>query len=160
MGDYYHDYLSKDMAEWGFDALMDTIRACQKGTAHNKRIGFDNDNVIWMIKLWTKTSVLRLGYRQEEWVYYRFKREGSKLAAKQKRSDVLWYALSVFQLNPENLDYYHRAREAMLNFVWDYHWRISDVDQNTDFISKINLMVSAGLEGLANDAFFPAESHA
>jgi hypothetical protein len=159
MGDYYHDYLNKDLAESGLDALMDAIRASQKGTA-SRRAGFDNDSVVWMIKLWTKTTALRLGLRQEEWIYYRFKREASKLAAKQKRSDVLWSALSVFQLNLGNLDYYHRAREAMFNFVWDYHWRISDVDQNTDFMSKINLMLSAGLEGLANDAFFPAESQA
>jgi len=160
MGDYYHDYLSDDMAAFGLDALTDGIRACQKGTAHNKKIGFDNDNVIWMIKLWSKTATLRLGYLQEDWILYRFKREPAKLAANQKRSDVLWSALVDFQYNLRNLDHYHRSRQAMLNFVWDYHRRISDVDQDTDFMSKINLMISAGLEGLAKDAFFPAESHA
>jgi hypothetical protein len=160
MGDYYHDYLSDDMASFGLDALTDGIRACQRGLAHNKKIGFDNDDVMWMIKLWSKTATLRLGYLQEDWIYYRFKREPAKLAGKQKRSDVLWNALVDFQNNVHNLDNYHRARQAMLNFVWDFHRRITDVDQETDFMSQVNLMISAGLEGLTKDAFFPAESHA
>ncbi|HKV77573.1 MAG TPA: hypothetical protein VJP02_05510 [Candidatus Sulfotelmatobacter sp.] len=159
MADYYHDYISKDMADFTLDALMDTIRASQKGRAHHERRGFDNDAVIRMIKLWKKASVLRLGYLEDDWIFYRFKREPAKLAANRKRSDVLWYALSDFQLNVENRDYYHRARQAMLDFVWDYHSKITDVDQNTDFISKVNLMISAGLAGLANEAYFPAESH-
>ena len=161
MGDDYRMYWNSEIANHTLDALTDTIRASQRGTAHNKRRGFDNDDVIRMIKLWTKATVIRLGLSQEvDWVYYRFKREPAKLAANQKRSDVLWSALVDFQYNLRNLDHYHRSRQAMLNFVWDYHRRITDVDQDTDFMSKINLMISAGLEGLAKDAFFPAESHA
>jgi hypothetical protein len=93
MGDDYRMYWNLEIANHTLDALTDTIRASQRGTAHNKRRGFDNDDVIRMIKLWTKATVIRLGLSQEvDWVYYRFKREPAKLAGKQKRSDVLWNA--------------------------------------------------------------------
>jgi hypothetical protein len=54
-------------------------------------------------------------------------------------------------MNVENLDSKRRAQEALLNFVWDYHSRITDVDQGTDFISKVNLMISAGMDKLATE---------
>jgi hypothetical protein len=152
MGDDYRMYWNSEIANHTLDALTDTIRASQRGTAHNKRRGFDNDDVIRMIKLWTKATVIRLGLSQEvDWVYYRFKREPAKLVGKQKRSDVLWNAVADFQMNVENLDSKRRAQEALLNFVWDYHSRITDVDQGTDFISKVNLMISAGMDKLATE---------
>lgn len=151
MGDDYRMYWNRDIADLTLDALLDTMRASQRGTAHNKHRGFDNEDVIRMIKLWKKATVIRLGLPEEDWIFYRFKREPSNLAGKQKRSDVLWNAVSDFQMNVENLDSYRRSSETMRNFVWDYHSKITDVNQETDFVSQVNMMISAGLEKLATE---------
>ena len=156
MGDNYtyedlKMYWNWDIAKTTLDALSDKIRACQRGSAHNRRRGFDNDDVILMIKLWKKATEVRMGYTPGDWVYYRFKHEPAKLAGNQKRSDVLWNAVVDFEVNLDNRDLYRRASEAMLNFVWDFHRKITDVDQDTDFISKLNMVISAGLTGLANE---------
>ena len=157
MGDY-SEYKSVDMAVFTLEALIRKIRACQDGSVHNKRPGFDNDDVIWMIKVWSKATLVRLGLSGSDWIYYRFKREPAKLAGKQKRSDVLWMALADFKVSLQNQDQYRRSREAMLNFVWDFHRRISDVDQSTDFVTQVNQLISGGVDALVKEAYFPAES--
>lgn len=152
-------YRDKDIASDTLEALENTIITCQKGIARDGHRGFNNDDVIFMIKAWKKATEVRMGYSTDDWIMYRFKREPAKLAGNTKRSDVLWYSVSNFRGNMENRDYYDRARDAMLNFVWDYHRKITDVDQITDFVAKLNMTIAAGLSGLVQEALIPFESH-
>ena len=158
-GDDYGYLVDKDKADETLDALEDVIRGCQPGQkglgAHQ---GFHNDDVILMIKLWEKAIVVRLGRDNKDWVYYVMKRDPPKLSDKRKRSDVLWDAIESFrQFHMENQDAYRQVQDAMRNFVWEYRSALTDVNDSTQFVSKVQMLISAGKKGLAEEALLPSE---
>jgi hypothetical protein len=100
--------------------------------------GFNNDNVIWLIKAWTKV-VINLGLTNELRGYWVFKREPPKIAG--KRSMALMRALDDYSTVLESSktttgDFYIRARDAMVNFVWDYRKQLSG-NLETDFVHRV-----------------------
>lgn len=106
-------------------AELDEMTTFLKGRIDAK--GFNNDHVIWLIKAWTKV-VYNLGLANELQRYWVMKRPPSKLAS--KRSMALMRALEDYATVLENSktvsgDYYTWARDAMLNFVWEYRQNIS-----------------------------------
>jgi hypothetical protein len=156
----FESYTNKNLADKTLDALEGTIRGCQPGrNGPGDHQGFHPDDVILMIKLWMKATEIRMGYTGGDWVYYQFKRKPPKLVGPKKRSDVLWDTIENFRNNPENQDYFRSARDAMLNFVWDYRWHLTDVNDTTDFVHKLNRTISGGLQGLANEALLPDEQN-
>ena len=158
MGDY--GYLrDKDMAKKTLDLLEDTIIGCQpRKSGPGLHQGFHNDDVILMIKLWEKAIVVRLGRDNKDWVYYVMKRDPPKLTDKRKRSDVLWDAIESFrQFHMENQDAYRQVQDAMRNFVWEYRSALTDVNDSTQFVSKVQMLISAGKKGLAEEALLPSE---
>jgi|HubBroStandDraft_2_1064218.scaffolds.fasta_scaffold252570_1 hypothetical protein len=157
MGDY--GYLrDKDMAKKTLDLLEDTIIGCQpRKSGPGLHQGFHNDDVILMIKLWEKAIILRLGFSDRDWAVYTSNREPPKLAAGQKRSEVLLRAIDVFTHNLDNLDWYHQAQQAMLNFVLEYRMDLTDVNDRTDFVTTLSRVVKAGPQGLADEPLLDEE---
>jgi len=152
MGDDYRMYWNLEIANHTLDALTDTIRASQRGTAHNKRRGFDNDDVIRMIKLVDQGDRDQVGAQPRSRLgLLPLQTRASETCREAKALRRAVECVADFQMNVENLDSKRRAQEALLNFAWDYHSRITDVDQGTDFISKVNLMISAGMDKLATE---------
>ncbi|HKV77078.1 MAG TPA: hypothetical protein VJP02_02990 [Candidatus Sulfotelmatobacter sp.] len=119
---------------------------------------FDNNQVIWLIKAWSKVNLLS-GLNVDSWGYWLFKWDPSKLVGKEKRSQVLRRALVDYlrTLKPgnESGDYYRRAERALLDFVFDYRQHIvGDVNRNTDFVHQLQRLLSAGRKGLMETAVF------
>jgi hypothetical protein len=84
MGDY-DKYLAKKTLE----LLEDTIIGCQPGkSGPGAHEGFENEDVILMIKLWEKAVILRLGFSDRDWAVYTSNHEPPKLAKGQKRSEA------------------------------------------------------------------------
>lgn len=157
LGDY--TYLrDKDLAKKTLDLLEDTIIGCQPGkSGPGLHQGFHNSDVILMIKLWEKAIILRLGFSDRDWAVYTSNREPPKLAAGQKRSQVLLNAIDVFTHNLDNTDWYHQAQQAMLNFVLEYNRSLTDVNDRTDFVTTLGRVVKAGLQGLADEPLLDEE---
>jgi len=153
MGDY-DKYLAKKTLE----LLEDTIIGCQpEKSGPGAHEGFENEDVILMIKLWEKAIILRLGFSDRDWAVYTSNHEPPKLAKGQKRSEVLLKAIDVFTHNLDNTDWYHQAQQAMFNFVLEYRRGLRDVNTRTDFVTKISRVVQAGPQGLADEAFLDDE---
>ncbi len=122
-----------DVASAELDEMTDYLAACMN--RHN----FTNDDVIWLIKAWTKV-ILNLGLTNELKAYWIMKREPQKMTG--KRSAALQRALDDYETILEHSkntsgDTYYRARDAMLNFVWDYRQRISGA-QEQDFVHRLH----------------------
>ena len=137
-----------DVAQMALGELIDDLEGSMKGG------GFDNAAVIDLIEKWTLVNLFA-GLSLRSWPYWVMKRVPPQLAAGQKRSKVLLRALEDYQntLGPgrESGDYWLRADDAMMNFVWDYRQHIlDDVDKETDFHHKISQMMSAGAEALVD----------
>jgi hypothetical protein len=152
MGDY-KEYKDLDLALQDLDELIDTLDAYMK-----QRGGFDNDSVIYLIKAWSKVNILS-GFSLESLPYWRMKRIPPKLVGKLKRSQVLSRTLDDYrnslQHGNQPIDYFRLADEAMRNFVWDYRQHIADnVNLETEFAHKINLLISEGRNGLMKDEVF------
>lgn len=123
-----------------------------------RNANFDNDQVVWLIKAWSKVNLLS-GLNVDSWGYWLFKWNPPKLVGKEKRSQVLRRALVDYlrTLKPgnESGDYYRRAERALLDFVFDYHQRIvGDVNANTDFVHQLQQLLSAGRKGLMETTVF------
>lgn len=115
--------------------------------------GFENDDVIWLIKAWTKV-VINLGLLNELRPYWVMKRVPPKIGG--RRSEVLMRALDDYGSILEKTksptgDFYVRAREAMVNFVWEYRLRISG-ETEQDFVHQIQKIVA-----MSNDALMKEE---
>jgi len=145
-------YKNLALALTDLDELIDTL------DGYIKRSGFDNDGVMYLIKGWAKVNILS-GLNLDSLPYWRMKRTPPALVGKLKRSQVLSRSLDDYRntLGPgtESGDYFRRADEAMLNFVWDYRLHIADdVNQETDFAHKINALIAEGRDGLMKDEVF------
>jgi hypothetical protein len=162
MGDDYGYLVDKDKADETLDALEDTIRSCQPGrNGPGDHQGFHIADVILMIKLWEKAIIVRLGKDNKDWFYYTMNMEPPKLPDKRKRSDVLWEAIERYrQLHLENQDAFNQAQQAMRNFVWEYRRGLTDVNDSSEFVKEVHLLISAGKKGLAGEALLPSEQHA
>jgi hypothetical protein len=162
MGDDYGYLVNKDLADKTLDELEDVIRGCQPGkNGPGDHQGFQTDDVIFMIKLWEKATLIRLGMDSKEWFYYKMNLEPPKAPDKKKRSDVLWDAIERFrQLHLENMDAYRHAEEAMRYFVWEYRRGLTDLNDSVEFVHKVQLVISAGKKGLAEEPLLPFEKAA
>lgn len=157
MGDY--KYLKdKDVAKRTLELLEDKITGCLPGkTGPGLHQGFHNEDVILMIKLWEKAIILRLGFSDRDWAIYTSNGAPPKLAAGQKRSQVLLRAIDVFTHNLDNTDWYHQAQQAMFNFVLEYRRDLTDVNDRTDFETTLSRVVKAGPQGLADEPLLDEE---
>jgi hypothetical protein len=131
------DYTNIAGATEDLDELIDVLEA------DIKKGGFENDDVIWMIKVWTKVTILA-GLTNTLKAYWAMKRAPSKIAG--KRSQALLRALEDYSKALENSntksgDFFHRANDAMLNFVWDYRQHISG-KQEADFVHQIQVFMT------------------
>jgi hypothetical protein len=138
-----------DVAAMGLEEMIDGLESSIT------RGGFDNDSVVGLIKFWTVVN-LYCGLTLRSWGYWRMKRVPPALAKGQKRSKELLRALESYQntLGPgrESGDYWVRADDALMNFVFDYRLHIEDdVDKETDFLHQINQMMSAGPDALVEN---------
>jgi hypothetical protein len=121
------------------DELIDALQADIKSG------GFDNDSVMWLIKAWTKVVVLARGggYHKKASAYFIMKREPPKIPG--KRSAELLRALEAFsnllEKGVTEGDFFNRADQAMLNFVWDYRQHLTG-KQETDFVHKLTKWMS------------------
>jgi hypothetical protein len=136
------DYTRFDMATADLDQLIDIVKAdIDKGS-------FNNNDVIVIIEGWM-TVILRLGLDRDVKFYKAYwimKRTPPKMAAGEKRSKLLLRALEDYSGVLENSqtidgDFYARARDAMLNFVWEYRAH-SGGDQETDFVHQLHRFVN------------------
>jgi hypothetical protein len=41
--------------------------------------------------------------------------------------------------------------------VWEYRSALTDVNDSTQFVSKVQMLISAGKKGLAEEALLPSE---
>jgi len=148
----FANYKNLDLAVADLDEMIDTLDGFMK------RGGFDNDCVIYLIKAWSKVNILS-GLNLESFAYWRMKRLPPPLHGKQKRSQLLSRALDDYRntLKPgaESGDYFRRADEAMLNFVWDYRQHIADdVNRETGFVGEINKIMTEGRNGIMKEEVF------
>jgi hypothetical protein len=150
-GDYI-SYKNLDLAVEDLGEMIDTL------DGYIKRGGIDNNGVIYLIKAWSKVNILS-GLNLDSAPYWRMKRLPPPLTGKLKRSQVLSRALDDYRntLRPgaESGDYFRRADEAMLNFVWDYRQHITDdVNRETVFVHEINRIVNEGRNGIMKEEVF------
>ena len=92
--------------------------------------GFDNNSVMWLIKAWTKVGILTHGpnFHRQASAYYVMNRAPNPSPG--KRSHVLLSALEAFEtiLDRDGTtegDFFHRADQAMLDFVWEYRQKVA-----------------------------------
>ena len=105
---------------------------------HIRNANFDNDQVVWLIKAWSKVKPV-VGAKRGRLGILAIQVGPSKTCREEKRSQVLRRALVDYlrTLKPgnESGDYYRRAERALLDFVFDYRQHIvGDVNGNTDFV--------------------------
>lgn len=136
-----------DVATAELDEMTEYLAGCMK--RHN----FTNDDVIFLIKAWTKV-ILHLGLTNELKGYWIMNREPQKIGG--KRSAALQRALDDYETILENSkntsgDSYYRARDAMLNFVWDYRQHISGA-QEQDFVHRLHGIMTTRDADLVNEA--------
>lgn len=155
MGDDVDEYLKdKDLyrAKEDIGEMIDQIEGCLK------RGGFDNDDVIYLIKMWAKANV-RAGLTLIDWRNWSFSRDTPEPPANTKRSQWLLRRLELYKgaLRPgdESQQLYYDSREALLNFVWDYNLRIrGDVNRFNDFQHKLVQLMTLGSHGLMEEDIY------
>ena len=159
-------YKDRDLAIEDLGFLIDSIETAMNGRARkDHKKGFDNRQVLFMIKAWTKICIRTEISGDTGWHTWLSKREPSNLTGThQKRSEVLVLALEhyqrVLEANGDTTSYYHRAADAMMNFVWDYRQHIvDDVDLDTAFVNSITPLMSMGVDQFMEDPVFPSEAH-
>lgn len=142
------DYKNIDVAIEDLDELIEVLEA------DIKQGGFDNDGVIWMIKVWTKVTILAGINNNNIKAFWIMKRAPSKITG--KRSQVLLRALedySNFLEKPgtRSGDFFTRVNDAMLNFVWDYRQHLSS-KQEMDFVNQLHRFIGLKTEQLMQEA--------
>jgi len=155
MGDDVEEYLQNkdlDMAKEDLGEMIDQIEGCIK------RGGFDNEDVLYLIKMWSKANV-RAGLTLLDWRYWRFARDVAQPPGKTKRSQWLLRRLELYQgvLKPgdESHQLYYDSREALLNFVWEYNLYIhDDANQVNDFRHKLDQLAALGSRGLVDEDIY------
>ena len=91
-----------------------------------------------MIKAWTKISIRAEVSGDTSWYTWLSRREPSSLAGTHlKRSETPgpWRSSTIQSALETDMDvssYYHRAADALMNFVWDYRQHISVDDPDLD----------------------------
>jgi hypothetical protein len=145
------DYTNIGVASEDLDELIEVLKA------DIKTGGFHNDDVIWMIKVWTKVTILA-GLNNDLRGYWIMKRPPTKVAG--KRSQLLVRTLEDYSnmleksANDPTLrsgDSYHWARDAMLNFVWDYRQHLSS-SQEMDFVHQLQVFTALSTDQLMQEA--------
>jgi hypothetical protein len=149
------DYKNIDVAVLDLDELIERL------DYFIKKGGFDNDAVVWLIKVWTKV-VIRLGNTTGLSAYWVMKRTPSKIAT--KRSLELDHALDAYSHvvgdpNTRFGDFFRRVNDAMLNFVWDYRQHISG-QQETDFVHKVQNFMGLSVDKLMQEMIFKMDQSA
>jgi hypothetical protein len=159
-------YKDRAVAIEDLDFLIESIQTAMNGRARkDRKKGFDNRQVLFMIKAWTKISIRAEVSGDTSWYTWLSRREPSSLAGTHlKRSETLVLALQHYQSALEtDMDvssYYHRAADALMNFVWDYRQHIvDDPDLDSQFVNNITPLMSKGLDQLMEDPVFPSEQH-
>lgn len=159
-------YKDKDTAIEDLEFLIGSIQTAMSGRARkDRKKGFDNRQVLFMIKAWTKICIRTEISGDTGWHTWLSKREPSSLAGTHlKRSQALVLALENYQraleANGDTTSYYHRAADAMMNFVWDYRQHIlDDVDRDSEFVNSITPLMSKGTDQFMDDPIFPGEAH-
>lgn len=146
------NYTNLTAATEDLDELIEVLQA------DIKKGGFDNDGVIWMIEVWTKVTILA-GLTDTLKAYWAMKRTPSKIV--DKRSLVLLHALEDYSKalehsNAKSGDFFHRANDAMLNFVWDYRQHLSG-KQETDFVHQIQVFMALSTDKFMKEALTKME---
>jgi len=155
MGDDVDEYLKNkdlDAAKDDLGEMIDQIEGCFK------RGGFDNDDVLYLIKMWSKANV-RAGLTLIDWRYWSFSREMPAPPAHTSRSQWLLRMLELYQnvLKPgdESHQLYYDSREALINFVWSYNLHIhDDVNRSNDFRHKLDQLAALGSRGLMDEDIY------
>jgi hypothetical protein len=157
-------YKDRSIAIQDLDFLIDSIETATSGRARkDRKKGFDNRQILFMIMAWTKITIRAEISGDTGWYTWLSKREPSSLAGTHlKRSEALVLALQHYQSALESdsdvSSYYHRAADAMMNFVWDYRQHIiDDVDRDTEYVNSITPMMSKGLDQFMEIPVFPSE---
>jgi len=137
------NYTNLTGAAEDLDELIDVLEADMK------KGGFENDDVIWLIEVWTKVTILA-GLTDTLKAYWAMKRTPSRIVG--KRSLVLLHALEDYSKALEHSstksgDFFHRANDAMLNFVWDYRQHISGKVE-TEFVHRIQVFMALSTDKL------------
>jgi len=157
------EYKDMGIAIQDLDFMIDSIQTAMNGKFRkDRKKGFDNRQVIFMIKAWYKVQIRSEIGGGTPPAYWFSRNEPAKLVGSQKRSEVLVRALEDYQRTLERdgdrSSYYYRANDAMLNFVWDYHQHIvDDVDRETEFINSVKQAMFRSLDNFMKDAIFPGE---
>ena len=144
------DYTNIDVANEDLDELIEGIQA------HIKTGGFDNDFVIWMIKVWTRVTILA-GLNNDLRGYWIMKRPPTPVAGKRSLSLVrtLENYSSMLEKSGNNPslrsgDAYYWARDGMLNFVWDYRQHLSS-SQEMDFVHRLQVYTTLNTDQLMQE---------
>ena len=121
MADQHNTELASAILDELTDRLNGDIRA---------GMGFDNNSVMWLIKAWTKVGILTHGpgFHRQASAYYVMKREPAP--AHGKRSHTLLSALEAYENVVEQNgitdgDFFRRADQALLDFVWEYRKQVT-----------------------------------
>jgi hypothetical protein len=142
------NYKNIDIATEDLDELIDQLET------NIKNGGFNNDNVIWLIKAWTKVITLA-GLTNELRGYWIMNRPPTAVGG--KRSQVLLRALeaysSLLEKGVTSGDFYTRARDSMLNFVWDYRHHISG-KQEMDFVHQLQRLTAMNTDQSMQEKVF------
>lgn len=134
-----------------------------------KHGGFDNESVIWMIKVWTKigTRLRGPGFHRQATAYYVMKREPS--AASGKRSQVLLRAMDSLEtmITAHGItdgDYFRNADRAMLDFVWEYRKHLpaqgGKGNSEQDFVKMLLNWQSQSVEQVMKTVLTNMDRHA
>ena len=113
--------------------------------------GFDNNSVMWLIKAWTKVGVLThgAGFHRKASAYYVMKRDPTPSTG--KRSRTLLSALESYESildrsGTTDGDFFQRADQAMLDFVWEYRKAVTGrTDRGrseADFVAQLMTWMS------------------
>jgi hypothetical protein len=124
--------------------------------------GFDNNSVMALIKAWTKVGMLTHGvsYHRKSAGLYVMKRDPAPSPG--KRSRTLLSALEAYESVLERSgttdgDFFNRADQAMLDFVWEYRKHVTGrTDRGkseADFVSQLMKWLS-----LSDDQAMQAEA--
>ena len=108
--------------------------------------GFDNNSVMALIKAWTKVGMYThgIGYHRKSAGLYVMKRDQAPDPG--KRSRTLLAALEAYESvldknGATDGDFFNRADQAMLNFVWEYRKQVAGrTDKGkseADFVSQL-----------------------
>jgi hypothetical protein len=131
-----------DLANAYLDEITDVL------LGYIKSGGFDNKSVMWLIKAWTKIGIItsgnETGFHKTTAAYYMMKRTPPPSTSKRSRTllNNLEYYEQWLPNNPTTGgDFFKRANDAMLNFVWEYRQNISGV-QEKQFVLELQKWAS------------------